>query len=107
MLTAPTACCSIKTAQAAFRAALCDSFDTPTAIQVLADLTGKASSYLRLNRSNLGAPTAAAEWIGRMLRMLGLGEGPKTELGWGSKEEAGAGADVRATLELAFDCSPC
>jgi cysteinyl-tRNA synthetase len=91
MLTVPTACCSIKTAQAAFRAALCDSFD----------------SYLRLNRSNLGAPTAAAEWIGRMLRMLGLGEGPKTELGWGSKEEAGAGADVRATLELAFVCSPC
>lgn len=30
-----------------------------------------------------------------MLRMFGLGEGEKTELGWGQQDETGGNVDVR------------
>lgn len=50
--------------------------------------------YLQLKRPNLGPPRAVAEWIGRMLRVFGLGEGESSEIGWGLKKEAGEGADV-------------
>ena len=85
---------SLQNAQHAFRVALCDNFDTPKALQTLADLTSQANIYLQLKRPNLGPPRAVAEWIGRMLRVFGLGEGESSEIGWGLKKEAGEGADV-------------
>ena len=35
-----------------------------------------------------------AQWVGKMLRMFGLGEGEKTELGWGQQDETGGNLDV-------------
>ena len=35
-----------------------------------------------------------AQWVGKMLRMFGLGEGEKTELGWGQQDETSGNVDV-------------
>jgi len=86
--------CSLAQAQQAFRVALCNNFDTVTALQTLSDLTGKANVYVQLKRPNLAPARTVAEWIGRMLRMFGLGEGESKEIGWGLKREEGEGADV-------------
>nr|XP_018264033.1 cysteine-tRNA ligase [Kwoniella dejecticola CBS 10117]OBR86191.1 cysteine-tRNA ligase [Kwoniella dejecticola CBS 10117] len=74
-------------AQKDFHAALCDSFNTPTAIQTLLDLVAKTNIYISTKGrdANLNVVTNIAEWITRMLRMFGLGEGApaKNGIGWG------------------------
>ena len=78
---------SLEKAQADFRAALCDSFNTPVALDVLRDLVSKANVYINSSGAapNLDAVTRVARWVGDMLRMFGLGEGPRPgdEIGWG------------------------
>ncbi|PSR70964.1 hypothetical protein PHLCEN_2v13140 [Hermanssonia centrifuga] len=80
--------------QTAFRAALCDSFNTPGALDVLRDLVSRTNVYI----SSLGADMEVsvveriAVWIGQMLRMFGLGEGKSSEIGWG--QEVSEGGDV-------------
>jgi len=100
----------LETAQLAFRAALCDSFDTPTALQTLLDLVSQTNIYLARGRSstNIRAVLAVSEYVTRMLRMFGLGEGSPVEgvagervVGWGAAPEPGqedAGVDVRPAL---------
>ncbi|KAF5355446.1 hypothetical protein D9758_006390 [Tetrapyrgos nigripes] len=80
-------------AQSAFRAALCDSFNTPEALGVLRDLVSRTNTYInsRGNSVNVGVIENVARWIGKMLRMFGLGEGENTEIGWG-QESQGQGA---------------
>jgi cysteinyl-tRNA synthetase len=81
----------LEQSQVSFRLALCDSFDTPKALQVLLDLVSTANIYLARGRSNVNIATvvAVAEWVTRMLRMFGLGEGAATDsmgervIGWG------------------------
>lgn len=95
----------LQTSQHAFRVALSDSFDTPRALQVLAELTNKTNVYLQLKRPNLSVAVVVAEWIGSMLKMLGLGtvsDASKT-LGWGASQskEAESG-DVRAFHSFFF-----
>ncbi len=36
-----------------------------------------------------------AEWVGKMLRMFGLSEGERTELGWGQVESSEGNSNVR------------
>lgn len=78
---------SLEKAQADFRAALCDSFNTPGALDVLRELVSKANVYINSNGTalNVGVVTRVADWVGNMLRMFGLGEGPRQEggIGWG------------------------
>ena len=78
---------SLEKAQADFRAALCDSFNTPIALDVLRDLVSKTNVYINSSGKalNVGLVTRAASWVGNMLRMFGLGEGPwqEGEIGWG------------------------
>ena len=45
-----------------------------------------------------------AQWVGKMLRMFGLGEDEKTELGWGQQDETGANVDVRFSLSFWRTC---
>ncbi|GAA5864041.1 hypothetical protein JCM3774_006360 [Rhodotorula dairenensis] len=86
----------LQDAQYAFRVALCDSFDTPTAIQILLDTVSATNAYLARGRKNvnIGVLLAVSEWVTRMLRMLGLGEGPATDargqavIGWGQAARA-------------------
>ncbi|KAG6866398.1 hypothetical protein C0991_004683 [Blastosporella zonata] len=71
--------------QSKFRAALCDSFNTPAALDILRDLVSKTNVYINSRGKNLnvGVVENCARWIGRMLRMFGLGEGENQEIGWG------------------------
>lgn len=79
--------------QAVFRAALCDSFNTPVALNVLRDLVSKTNVYVnsRGKQANLAVAEQVARWVGGMLRMFGLGEGEVDEIGWG-QDSQGAGA---------------
>ncbi|GAA5905335.1 hypothetical protein JCM5296_001443 [Sporobolomyces johnsonii] len=87
----------LEDAQLAFRVALCDSFDTPKALQVLLDLVSASNIYLARGRHNVnvGVLSAVSEWITRMLRMFGLGEGSPTDaagervIGWGTAAASG------------------
>lgn len=72
-------------AQDRFREALCDSFDTPSAVNVLRDLVSRTNVYIssRANELDVRLVENIARWVGSMLRMFGLGEGDPSELGWG------------------------
>ncbi|BGP56826.1 cysteinyl-tRNA synthetase [Rhodotorula sphaerocarpa] len=88
----------LQDAQYAFRVAMCDSFDTPTGMQILLDTVSAANVYLARGRKNVNVATllAVSEWVTRMLRMFGLGEGPATDsrgealIGWGQTPTGGA-----------------
>lgn len=67
--------------------ALCDSFNTPVALDVLRDLVSKTNVYINSSGKalNVEVVTRVARWVGDMLRMFGLGEGSRLEeeIGWG------------------------
>lgn len=95
---------SLYASQAAFRVALCDSFDTPTAINVLRDLVSRTNVYINTHGKDLNVELVGnvARWIGQMLRMFGLGEGERRELGWGQIDEGGGSVDVRYHYQSFF-----
>ncbi|WFD02732.1 cysteine--tRNA ligase [Malassezia obtusa] len=80
--------------QVQFRAAMCDNFDTPRGMDLLLQLVSRANVYERgTSRAELNVSVLVnvAEYVGSMLRMLGLGEGqPSAALGWGSAQESGS-----------------
>lgn len=84
---------SFREAQRAFRAALCDSFNTPLALEVLMKLVSRTNIYINSQGRNLNIDIVEqiARWVGRMLRVFGLGEGAvassDTEIGWGEERE--------------------
>lgn len=85
-------------------AALCDSFDTPRALQTMVDLVNTANTYISTKQGQIVNTTpleVVGAWITKMLRIFGLGEGPgfsyagRPEIGWGDKAGAeAAGVDV-------------
>ncbi|KAH7909293.1 tRNA synthetases class I (C) catalytic domain-containing protein [Hygrophoropsis aurantiaca] len=77
--------------QTALRAALCDSFNTPEAIKILRDLVSRMNIYMNSQGKNINVNLVenVARWVGQMLRMFGLGEGEKSDLGWGQEGEHG------------------
>ncbi|KAJ3552423.1 hypothetical protein NM688_g4157 [Phlebia brevispora] len=81
-------------AQGAFRAALCDSFNTPEALNILRDLVSATNVYINSRGANLEISVVEriARWVGSMLRMFGLGEGESSEIGWG--QEASEGGNI-------------
>lgn len=83
----------------AFRSALCDSFNTPEALKILRDLVSRTNVYMNSCGKNLnvGMIERSAQWVGDMLRMFGLGEGEKLELGWG-QETTNDGNAVNVSL---------
>lgn len=92
----------LEQAQLAFRLALCDSFDTPKGLQIILDLVSSTNIYLARGRNNvnISVVVAVADWVTRMLRMFGLGEGAPTNsrgervIGWGiaaAQGQEGAG----------------
>lgn len=92
------------TAQDSFRAALCDSFNTPVALDILRDLVSRTNIYInaRGKELNLAAVERNARWIGSMLRMFGLGEGEGNEIGWGQEAREGGGALDREEVLLPY-----
>lgn len=77
----------------AFRDALCDSFNTPDALRILRELVSRTNVYInsRGKALNVSVVEQSARWVGQMLRMFGLGEGEREELGWGTEQEGGGG----------------
>ncbi|KAF8629904.1 hypothetical protein AX15_003256 [Amanita polypyramis BW_CC] len=75
--------------QKAFRAALCDSFNTPVSLDVLRELVSRTNVYINSqgSKANADLVETIAVWISRMLRMFGLGEGESTEVGWGQENK--------------------
>ncbi|PAV18442.1 cysteinyl-trna synthetase [Pyrrhoderma noxium] len=75
--------------QSLFRAALCDSFNTPLALEILTKLVSKTNVYINTQGRNLnhGVVERVARWTGKMLRMFGLGEGSAQdpEISWGEE----------------------
>ncbi|KAJ7346841.1 tRNA synthetases class I (C) catalytic domain-containing protein [Mycena albidolilacea] len=92
--------------QSAFRAALCDSFNTPAALGVIRDLITRTNVYIttRSKALNVQLLENTARWTGRMLRMFGLGAGPAAveELGWGVEDASGTGATNREVVIMPY-----
>ncbi|KAJ7933817.1 tRNA synthetases class I (C) catalytic domain-containing protein [Mycena leptocephala] len=86
--------------QHAFRAALCDSFNTPAALGVLRDLITRTNVYItaRGKALNVQLLENTARWAGQMLRMFGLGAGPAEELGWGVDDASSGGVNREEVL---------
>lgn len=94
-------------AQDKFREALCDSFDTPSAINVLRDLVSRTNVYInsRANELDVKVVERIARWVGNMLRMFGLGEGDPSELGWGQVSQDGTtSVNVSNACHYCFFC---
>lgn len=75
---------SLERARASFRSALCDSFNTPEAMQSLLSLINEANKVLKSARTDEGVRVAAGEaarWIDTEIRMLGLSEGVPEYIG--------------------------
>ena len=87
---------SLYQSQSSFREALCDSFNTPVAVDVLRDVISRTNIYInsRGKALNVKLVENVAQWVAKQLRMFGLGEGEKSELGWGQLDETGANANV-------------
>ncbi|KAG5352598.1 hypothetical protein C0989_001632 [Termitomyces sp. Mn162] len=83
-----------------FRAALCDSFNTPAALDVLRDLVSKTNVYINSRGKSLNVSVVenCARWIGQMLRMFGLGEGENSEIGWGQDNHEGGAINTEEIL---------
>ncbi|KAG8931240.1 hypothetical protein FRC02_003014 [Tulasnella sp. 418] len=97
----------LRKAQYEFRQALSDSFNTPQALDRLLDIVSKTNVYLARGRSNINVAVVetVANWVTKMLRMFGLGEGPvhRGTIGWGDAESGeGSGAVDREVLLLPY-----
>ncbi|KAH9920166.1 tRNA synthetases class I (C) catalytic domain-containing protein [Fomitopsis serialis] len=81
----------LQSSQHGFRVALCDSFNTPEALNVLRELVSRTNVYINSRGKDLevGVVVRVAGWVGKMLRMLGLGEGETSEIGWGQERYSG------------------
>ncbi|KDQ55793.1 hypothetical protein JAAARDRAFT_37217 [Jaapia argillacea MUCL 33604] len=90
--------------QTAFRAALCDSFNTPGALDVLRDLVSRTNVYMNTSgkNMNLNVVENVARWVGKMLRMFGLGEGETSEVGWGQGQGEGESSVNREEILLPY-----
>ena len=58
---------------------------------MLRDLVSRTNVYINSRGKELevGVVVRVASWVGKMLRMFGLGEGETSEIGWGQERDAG------------------
>jgi cysteinyl-tRNA synthetase len=71
---------ALKSAQISLQDALCDSFDTPTALRILSDLVSAVNSETGVSDETT---TEIATWITSILNMFGLDASPSASgLGW-------------------------
>jgi hypothetical protein len=93
---------SLSQTQHAYRIALCDSFNTPEAMQKVLDLVSRTNVYVARGRSrvNVGVVAHIARWVTTALKVFGLsGDGPGA-IGWGAGEEGSAGTIDVSELDL-------
>lgn len=86
---------SFHDAQSSFHSALCDSFNTPLALEKLLWVVSRVNIYINTQGQNLNISVVEriAIWVGKMLRMFGLGEGDAVSsenvIGWGEEHATG------------------
>lgn len=58
---------------------------------MLRDLVSRTNVYINSRGKDLevGVVVRVASWVGKMLRMFGLGEGETSEIGWGQERDTG------------------
>ncbi|KAI0948990.1 hypothetical protein AcW1_008711 [Taiwanofungus camphoratus] len=95
---------SFHQSQDAFRVTLCDSFNTPEALNVLRELVSRTNVYINIRSKDLDISVVEriARWVGQMLRMFGLGEGETSEIGWGQEQNAGEGSVNREEILMPY-----
>jgi cysteinyl-tRNA synthetase len=93
---------SLHESQTAVREALCDSFNTPVALDILRELVSRTNVYINARGKNLnpGVVENVAQWVGQMLRTFGLGEGESSELGWGQGDQGEGNVNVSVSTSL-------
>ncbi|KZS93988.1 hypothetical protein SISNIDRAFT_440373 [Sistotremastrum niveocremeum HHB9708] len=88
-------------AQANMHAALCDSFNTPLALEIISDLIVKTNIYMKENQKTPTNPSAyfslaavkeVGRWITKMLSIFGLSNNSSDQIGWGDERPLGNGA---------------
>jgi cysteinyl-tRNA synthetase len=87
--------------QHAYRIALCDSFNTPEAIQRILELVSRTNIYVARGRSrvNVGVVAHIARWVTEALRVFGLNGEATGTIGWGTDgDNAGGSVDVSRLL---------
>ncbi|CAE6398114.1 unnamed protein product [Rhizoctonia solani] len=87
--------------QHAYRIALCDSFNTPEAIQRILELVSRTNIYVARGRSrvNVGVVAHIARWVTEALRVFGLNGEATGTIGWGTDgDNAGGSVDREALL---------
>ncbi|KAI0798498.1 tRNA synthetases class I (C) catalytic domain-containing protein [Irpex lacteus] len=93
-------------AQRAFRVALCDSFNTPVALDVIRDVVSRTNVYINSRNVNSNLDVSVVEriarWVGNVLRMFGLGEGESNEIGWGQEVGEGEGNVNREEILMPY-----
>ncbi|KAG8901425.1 hypothetical protein FRB99_005313 [Tulasnella sp. 403] len=89
-----------------FRSALCDSFNTPEALDRLLELISRTNIYLSRGRAsvNVAVVEMVATWVAKMLRIFGLGEGSvsRNTIGWGKAEKDGEANIDRESVLLPY-----
>ncbi|KZT10897.1 uncharacterized protein LAESUDRAFT_721290 [Laetiporus sulphureus 93-53] len=95
---------TLRQSQDAFRAALCDSFNTPDALNVLRELISRTNAYINSRGKDLDIDVVVrvGRWVGGMLRMFGLGEGETNEIGWGQDRDAAEGSINREEVLMPY-----
>ncbi|KAG8860564.1 hypothetical protein FRB96_003818 [Tulasnella sp. 330] len=89
-----------------FRLALCDSFNTPLALDRLLELISRTNIYVQRGRAavNVSVVELIAKWVTKMLRMFGLGEGVVApgSIGWGDAVREGESTVDRDAILLPY-----
>jgi cysteinyl-tRNA synthetase len=100
---------SFHESQSSFRIALCDSFNTPAALDIIRELVSRTNVCIntRGKNVNVGLIEHIARWVGQMLRMFGLGEGESSEIGWGHAELEGTPVNVIPCQAISFGLADC
>ncbi|KAH7103474.1 tRNA synthetases class I (C) catalytic domain-containing protein [Auriculariales sp. MPI-PUGE-AT-0066] len=95
-------------AQNRMHAALLDSFNTSTALEILADIVSKTNAYIGANSKTAANPDAylslaavseVARWVTRMVSIFGFVPGRET-IGWGSGAPSATGDAVNTEEAL-------
>ncbi|KAG8733370.1 hypothetical protein FRC11_006792 [Ceratobasidium sp. 423] len=95
---------SLTQTQHAYRVALCDSFNTPEAMQRVLELVSRANVYVARGRSrvNVGVVAHIARWVTEALRVFGLGADASGSIGWGADGENQEGSVDREALLMPY-----
>ena len=63
---------------------------------MLRDIVSQTNTYITSGaKLDVSVIERIARWVGKMLRMFGLGEGESSEIGWGQEQSGEGNVNVR------------